>query len=296
MTGEEFEAHDASHLAEGLLVSSLALDQGRLAAVWRPGEGAQWVKWGITFGELVTADRTYFAQGLRLVALAHDAGRYAALWRPGSGEQWWAVRRGDVDFTTEDDAYFGRGLRVECLDLQEEPVGAYRYPWKGGDSHSVTQGNNNPSGSHNGSQAWAFDFDLPAGTEIRAARSGTVEWVQESLTATFDPGAAVGPDNPMIPDGSPDNWGNAVRLRHAGGFTSWYFHIQPGGVLVSVGDQVTQGQPIALSGNTGRSRGPHLHFQVQADSTDWGQSVQHTFGAGCEQPGSGTTVRSDNEP
>jgi len=33
---------------------------------------------------------------------------------------------------------------------------------------------------------------------------------------------------------------------------------------------------------------------VQADSIDWGQSVAHTFGAGCEQPASGTTVTSDN--
>ncbi|MEV0053612.1 M23 family metallopeptidase [Saccharopolyspora shandongensis] len=74
----------------------------------------------------------------------------------------------------------------------------------------------------------------------------------------------------------------------------WYFHIQADGVLVNVGDVVTQGQAIALSGNTGRSTEPHLHFQVQADSIDWGQSVAHTFVTNCEQPTAGTTVTSDN--
>jgi murein DD-endopeptidase MepM/ murein hydrolase activator NlpD len=157
-------------------------------------------------------------------------------------------------------------------------------------SYTVGQGNNNnPSGSHNGSQAWAFDFDMPAGTEIRAARGGTVEWLQENLTATYDPNLPNGPE-----DGDPQNWGNAVRLRHAGGFTTWYFHLQANGVLVNVGDEVTQGQAIALSGNTGRSFRPHLHFQVQADSIDWGQSVPHTFGADWEQPATGASVTSDD--
>ena len=85
-----------------------------------------------------------------------------------------------------------------------------------------------------------------------------------------------------------------MRIRHAGGFTSWYFHIQANGVLVNVNDVVTQGQVIAISGNTGRSSGAHLHFQVQADSANWGHSVAHTFGANCEQPAGGTTVTSDN--
>ncbi|MGH7462594.1 MAG: M23 family metallopeptidase [Longimicrobiales bacterium] len=90
------------------------------------------------------------------------------------------------------------------------------------------------------------------------------------------------------------NWGNAVRIRHPGGFTSWYFHIQANGVLVNVGDVVTQGQVIATSGNTGRSSVAHLHFQVQADSTDWGMTVPCTFGENCEQPITSDSVTSDN--
>lgn len=296
MSWDEFKAQDATYFAQGLRVAILELENGRYAAVWRPGGGTQWVRGGMSAGEFVGQDRTYFAQGLRLTCLAIDGGRYAAVWRTGSGTQWWSSRRGVVDFVTEDTAYFQRGLRLTTLELHDDPVGAYRYPWAGGVSYGVGQGNNNAAGSHRPgeSQAFAFDFSLPAGTTIRAARAGTVEWLQENLTATFNPNAAQGPGNMPFPNGDLANWGNALRIRHAGGFTSWYFHIRANGVLVSVGDEVTQGQAIAISGNTGRSSGAHLHFQVQADSIDWGQSVAHTFGAGCEQPAGGTTVTSDN--
>ena len=85
------------------------------------------------------------------------------------------------------------------------------------------------------------------------------------MTKTYDPTQPTTASNTPFPNGSLQNWGNAVRLRHPGGLTSWYFHIQPNGVTVKVGDTVQRGQPIANSGNIGRTSGPHLHFQVQAD-------------------------------
>ncbi len=150
------------------------------------------------------------------------------MWRPGTGTQWVSWRRGVVDFQTKDGTYFQQGLRIACLDLEDGPIGAYRYPWQGGVAHTVGQGYNNPSGSHSDSQAWAFDFSLPAGTQIRAARAGTVEWLQENLTATYNPNQPTGPVNMPFPAGSLQNWGNAVRLRHAGGFTSrWHTRSAP---------------------------------------------------------------------
>lgn len=293
MTGDEFKAKDAVHFKNGLRITALDYDNGRLTAVWRPGSGAQWVKWNMTGAAFDAQDKTYFAQGLYLTAMAVDGDKYAAVWRPGTGSQWYSRRRCTTDLVTEDLDAFGRGLRLAFVEPQEESRGMFRYPWAGGVSMGVGQGNNNPGGSHNGSQAFAFDFSLPAGTTIRAARGGTVEWLQEGQSATFNPNAPTGPGNQPFAGGSLQNWGNAVRIRHRGGLTSWYFHIQQNGVLVNVGDTVTTGQAIATSGGTGRSSGPHLHFQVQANSADWGQSVPITF-ASCNVPTGGDTVTSDN--
>ena len=293
MGWDEFKARDAGYFAEGLRVTSLAVRDGRVAAVWRPGSGTQWVHWGLTSNDLARQDTTYFHQGLRLTSLASDGDRYAAVWRDGAGEQWVGWRRGDVDFMTEDAPRFARGLRIDVLEIDAATRGAYHYPWTSGEQHVCTQGNST-TGSHQGVQAFAFDFDLPSGTVVRAARAGTVEHVRMDLTTAFDPNKPPGPDNPEIPLGSPDNWGNVVRLRHLDGFTSWYFHLSPDSARVAVGDTVERGQPLALSGNTGRTTGPHLHFQVQADSVDWGQSVAATFGPDCEVPTSGTTVTSQN--
>ena len=207
MSGDEFKAQDTTYFDQGLRIACLAIENGKIAAVWRPASGAQWVRWGMSSDDFAAQDRTYFPQGLRITSLVYDAGKYAAVWQPGSGEQWWSTRRGAVDFKTEDGAYFARGLRIVCLELQDDPIGAYRYPWKGGVSYSVTQGNNNPSGSHNGSQAWAFDFGLPSGTEIRAARDGTVEWLQENQTANFNPNNPPGPGQPALPRRQPAELG-----------------------------------------------------------------------------------------
>ena len=133
---------------------------------------------------------------------------------------------------------------------------------------------------------------LPAPRSARPAPAPS-SGCRQNLTATYDPTKPTTDANKPFPAGSLQNWGNAVRLRHAGGFTSWYFHIQLNGVLVNVGNTVQRGQPIATSGNTGRSSGPHLHFQVQANSINWGQSVPISFG-NCEVPAGGATVTSNN--
>lgn len=57
--------------------------------------------------------------------------------------------------------------------------------------------------------------------------------------------------------------GNTVCLRHANGFETCYLHLSRYGAGVRVGSRVSQKQVIALSGNTGRSTGPHLHFGMK---------------------------------
>jgi murein DD-endopeptidase MepM/ murein hydrolase activator NlpD len=58
---------------------------------------------------------------------------------------------------------------------------------------------------------------------------------------------------------------NFVRILHDDGSMALYAHLKTGGVLVRVGQQVQAGQQIGLSGNTGFTTGPHLHFAVQVN-------------------------------
>ncbi|MEO5969806.1 MAG: M23 family metallopeptidase [Bdellovibrionia bacterium] len=57
-------------------------------------------------------------------------------------------------------------------------------------------------------------------------------------------------------------YGNMIVLKHAGEISTIYAHNSK--VLVRAGQAVKQGQIIAKSGNTGRSRGPHLHFEIRS--------------------------------
>ncbi|KAF1696638.1 M23 family metallopeptidase [Pseudoxanthomonas koreensis] len=109
--------------------------------------------------------------------------------------------------------------------------------------------------SHDDAQNfYALDFALPEGTPVLAARGGTVLQVQ----ADFQRGG-LDPER----DGGR---ANHVRILHDDGSMALYGHLQPDGVQVRVGDRVVQGQRIGLSGNTGFSTAPHLHFVVQVNA------------------------------
>ena len=88
-----------------------------------------------------------------------------------------------------------------------------------------------------GRQQKGVDWSTPVGTSIFASCGGTV-----------------------IQAGWFSSYGNCVTIRHPDGNQTRYAHLSR--VLVSVGETVEQGERIALSGNTGRSTGPHLHFEI----------------------------------
>ena len=73
-------------------------------------------------------------------------------------------------------------------------------------------------------------------------------------------------------------YANYVVILHNDGTTGEYYHLMQDGVLVDVGDSVARGQKIALSGNTGHTTMPHLHFAVYR-ATEWGntQSIPVRF-------------------
>lgn len=77
---------------------------------------------------------------------------------------------------------------------------------------------------------------------------------------------AAGPGR-VITAGSLSGWGNTVRIDHGGGLVTLYGHMEWGSLRVSVGDDITAGTPVGAEGNTGRSFGCHLHFEVFQDGT-----------------------------
>lgn len=93
----------------------------------------------------------------------------------------------------------------------------------------------------------ALDFNMPEGTQIRAARSGVVIAVVQNFT-----GSCLQEECKKM--------ANYVLVSHSDGTMADYSHIQYNSAFVKVGDTVKQGEPIALSGSTGYTRGPHLHF------------------------------------
>lgn len=89
-----------------------------------------------------------------------------------------------------------------------------------------------PNEFHNG-----IDLAVPAGTQVKSPMNGIVEAVNSG-------GAG----------------GNELIVKHSNGYKTGYAHLTK--ALVKKGDKIQQGQVIALTGNTGKSTGPHLHFTL----------------------------------
>lgn len=108
-------------------------------------------------------------------------------------------------------------------------------PVKGGITTSGFGDTISRTASHNG-----HDWAVNTGTKVRAAAEGVVELAYFS-----------------------ESYGYNILINHNNGFKTRYAHLSE--VKVSKGEKVEQSQVIALSGSTGFSTGPHLHFEVVKD-------------------------------
>lgn len=144
-----------------------------------------------------------------------------------------------------------------CDGYEAWATSAYVLPWPVGVTHKVAQGNCGAA-SHMGTQRYAYDIKMDIGTSIVATRAGTVVEFEEGNS-----------------DGGGCSKLNFLKIQHSDGTIANYLHLTHNGVLVSLGQSVTQGMAIALSGNSGCSSGPHLHFMVQTN--DEKDTVPLTF-------------------
>lgn len=108
-------------------------------------------------------------------------------------------------------------------------------PVKGGITTSGFGDTISRTASHNG-----HDWAVNTGAKVRAAAEGVVELAYFS-----------------------ESYGYNILINHNNGFKTRYAHLSE--VKVSKGEKVEQSQVIALSGSTGFSTGPHLHFEVVKD-------------------------------
>ena len=161
---------------------------------------------------------------------------------------------------------------------------AYKLPWAAGGTYAVLQGNYSTEpmggcvsgcGTHDDdAMRFAWDFDLPEGTQVLAARGGTValmngNWRAEHCGGTDE--SQAGPITSQLIG----NEANFVQIDHGDGTSALYLHLSEVAPAIerkaATGAPVLQGELLGLSGKTGYTQCvPHLHFQVESSvRADW---------------------------
>ncbi|WP_277961456.1 M23 family metallopeptidase [Pseudomonas sp. RIT-To-2] len=156
---------------------------------------------------------------------------------------------------------FSQKFRYSLGNPSTAPLMGYQYPlpWVGG-PFRLTQGPNGTFSHFGPRSRFAMDIAMPVGTPIIAARGGTVVKVENEQGS-----------------GGASPSGNFVRILHDDGTMGVYLHLMQGSVSVREGQHVAVGTPLARSGNTGNSTGPHLHFVVQRNAGLGLESIPFQF-------------------
>jgi murein DD-endopeptidase MepM/ murein hydrolase activator NlpD len=149
---------------------------------------------------------------------------------PGGGTK--AVKAGDLPAAVQIADGAGGTIQLQVRDLVEGGSLSSGFGWRG---HAM--------GGSGGVRHEGIDIVAPKGTPVHAAASGTVEDI-----------------------GWRGAYGRLVVLRHGGRIETAYAHLSRFADDVRVGRRVRQGEVIGYVGSSGRSNGPHLHYEVRRDS------------------------------
>ena len=167
--------------------------------------------------------------------------------------------------------------KIVMGDVSQVPDLDYLYllPFQKRSSYKISQG---PGGAISHKDIFAYDFAMPVGTPIIAARDGII--------------AAVKSDSSI---GGPfsvySNDANFISIYHSDGTIANYFHLKKDGVVVNEGQEVKRGDLIGYSGSTGFSSGPHLHFEVVRPGPDFEKNQSIVFSWDTSGTGSKKTIR-----
>ena len=158
----------------------------------------------------------------------------------------------DPSAPTSSTVYVPRGVLADAACLERAWFGdpldsSYVLPFAVGRRAWVSQSYCLSDGGHN--NQLAYDFDLRIGDDVLASRSGVVKSIRQ--------------DSPD--DGQGYGEHNFVFIEHDDGTVAFYAHLMQDSVAVAIGDAVAAGDLIALSGNSGLTGHPHLHFGVYQD-------------------------------
>ncbi len=158
------------------------------------------------------------------------------------------------------------GAALSFLLIGTVSASAIEYGWPT-DDHTITQ-NFKLYTTSNQYRHWGLDIGVN-GKTVYASAEGTVVTVYTGCTNYSGLGAGISckarggcsPNHDYYKNGyCNDSFGNGVIIRHSDGSYSSYAHL--GTVSVKKDDHVTKGQPIGVSGSSGYSAGPHLHFTI----------------------------------
>jgi murein DD-endopeptidase MepM/ murein hydrolase activator NlpD len=144
----------------------------------------------------------------------------------------------------------GKRPRGGVPDATKMKRAVYMLPYDRDASFEVSQGRIGRTSHFKGTDDEnAIDWLMPIGTNVRAARAGTVVGFRADATVS-----GLDPNNKTL--------ANHILIKHDDGTLGDYLHLKTGGVAVRLGQKVREGDLIGYSGNTGYTDQPHLHFVV----------------------------------